>query len=216
MHILVKSGLGIGTIAGVSGLGYGIYSNVQSKPEVHEEKTETPSYAEKLSGTLLSVEDGQNSTEWGKRLEKLKVAREEDLVESLKLIKGKKSPSEATQKDVQNWCKDNIKNPSKDEKNKEFLNIQSYCVFSIKEKISNAVNESEDEGSEKWKKGHDVLLTINDENQLDEKLKEAKKKKDAEAKKAIKEWCTAEYQKPYKGEKDQGFINAKKLCIDNV
>ncbi|OAL09826.1 hypothetical protein A6V39_05205 [Candidatus Mycoplasma haematobovis] len=210
MHILAKAGLGIGAVAGISGASYGIYNSMQSILK-SPEKTEAPSYAKELRGTLLSTKNNEDQEKWTSRLTSLKSAGEGTLIEGLSTIKAKNDVAIWTE--LRDWCRDNINNSSKGESDKEFKNIQSYCTFSIKEKIVHSISETEQDNSEKWQKAHEALKTISDESQLDDKLKEAKNKENEEAKKAIKDWCTQAYKKPYKGTEDKEFKNASVICL---
>ncbi|OAL09830.1 hypothetical protein A6V39_05225 [Candidatus Mycoplasma haematobovis] len=209
MSTLVKAGLGIGTIAGVSGLGYGIYSSANSKPEVSSEKIEAISYATALNGTLLSTNENENQTEWTARLGTLTSAEPNTLVDSLKQVKAKQDPS-VTWKDLQKWCKDIIGN-TKQEGN-EFQNIQRYCTFSIKEKLKNIITEENNNSDNEWAVGHTALKNVPNE-ELDSELQTAKSQTDATANTSIKTWCNKAFANPYKGEKDQEFKNASKICV---
>lgn len=196
---LLKSTLIFGTLVGVSGAGYTTYTILR-----------TPTYAKVFSGTLLTTTDDSHINNWKTRLATLKTSSE--LVE--KLISLKTKQGDDVWKELRDWCKDIIDNSSKGEEDKEFLNIQNYCTFSVKEKLgNNVIGESTTDGADsKWEKAKTKLDNI-PESDLDEELR--KVKSGSEPKTTIKTWCTETYKKPYKGDNDKDFKNASKICVTN-
>ncbi|OAL09819.1 hypothetical protein A6V39_05170 [Candidatus Mycoplasma haematobovis] len=204
MSTLAKVGIGLGAVSGMGGVGYGIYSVFR-----------TLTYAEILSGTLLSTKDNEDKDKWTKRLESLKQANNDTLTTELKAIKDKSQPSATTWDELRDWCKKNINNQSKGEKDKEFQGIQNYCTFSIKEKITNSVDEGTGGSDDsKWAVGHGKLQKI-DDSELDSDLVVAKGKKNGAGNTAVKEWCVKAYKKPYKGKDDKDYKNASRVCVSS-
>ncbi|OAL09824.1 hypothetical protein A6V39_05195 [Candidatus Mycoplasma haematobovis] len=210
MNPLIKAGISIGAIAGVSGAGYGIYNVMQPAPKAPEKIT---TYASVLEGTLLTTTDDSHKDNWVARLNSLKKVKINiDLVNELNSLKIKDDAD--LWKELREWCKNNINNPSKGESDKEFKNIQSYCTFSIKEKIKNAIDPSTGDSDGKWATAHGKLKNI-DNLKLNQTLRTARDNSDTAAgKKSVKDWCVATYSNPYKGESDPDFDNAKQICIN--
>ncbi|OAL09812.1 hypothetical protein A6V39_05135 [Candidatus Mycoplasma haematobovis] len=200
MNPLAKGGIAIGTIAGISGIGYGVFHNLNSS-----------TYADLLKGILLGTNDKEDQDKWEKRLATLKKAKDNELINELKTIKAKKSTQkEATWNELRDWCKKNINNQSKGEKDIEFQNIQSYCTFSNKEKLTKSIDASA--ANDQWKKGHDKLQSIS-KDKLVPALHTIKEQASGNsANEAVKGWCSGIYDRPYKGEKDLEYKNASEIC----
>ncbi|OAL09906.1 hypothetical protein A6V39_03275 [Candidatus Mycoplasma haematobovis] len=200
MNPIAKIGIGVTTVAGASGLSYGVYHNIT-----------TSTYSKSLEGTLLNTEGETHKTNWEARLVSLKVATKDTLINSLQSVKEKQNPVVAWT-DLRDWCKGIIDNSNKG--GKELQNIENYCTFSIKEKLTNPISEiPSGNGDNQWAVGHTKLQGI-DDKKLDSVLKTTKDKiKGAEANAAVKGWCTSVFSKPFKGEKDQTFENASKVCV---
>ncbi|OAL09901.1 hypothetical protein A6V39_03250 [Candidatus Mycoplasma haematobovis] len=198
MNLLTKVGLGVGSLASVGGLGYGIYHNIT-----------TSTYSKLFKDTLLTTTSETHKTNWEARLVSLKVADKNTLVDELGALKDKNT--NATWIELRDWCNSNINNVVNKEDSKEYQNIQNYCTFSIKEQITNAIDEGKDE---KWEVALQNLKKINENTELDQELITAKGKElNSGGKEAVKDWCSKAYKKPYKGPKDQDFKNALRICV---
>lgn len=154
---------------------------------------------DKLKGTLLTKEP-TDKDKWVTRATDLK-GYQQELSEDLKKIQtGNQDGS-----DIQAWCETNLKNKFTSEDSQLFKEIQRYCVYNIKEKIGTVITDWATESDKKFKEGEQ----LSDEMQ---KIKDALTKQSSPDKNALKNWCELIFKKPFKGETDQGYLDAKKYC----
>ncbi|OAL10585.1 hypothetical protein A6V39_00775 [Candidatus Mycoplasma haematobovis] len=158
---------------------------------------------ERLKGALVSRGE---TTKWGARVVKLGSTNDEDISESLKEIKKNNSREK-----IEGWCYKNIDSKFKGEKDPLFLEVQKFCTYDIKDKITIVAN---DEG---WNSGknNDKLKKITAETKLSNTMQSIKAKLEAKPNPetdALKNWCKSAYDKQFKGGKDQDYLDAQAYC----
>ncbi|CBY92607.1 hypothetical protein HF1_05990 [Mycoplasma haemofelis str. Langford 1] len=166
-------------------------------------------FGKSLKGTLLSLEGSRDQAIWQTRFSKIK-SNKSSLSTSLLAVANK---SGASWTDMQAWCRDNIKEKESTKEEKLADNVKRYCTFNIGDKLTNEIESSFGESDDKWKKAHEKLVASTDKIS-DPTLLAVKNTVNTSnaGNKAIKAWCTAAYESPYKLG-DETFRNAEKFCI---
>ncbi|AEG73079.1 hypothetical protein MHF_0815 [Mycoplasma haemofelis Ohio2] len=112
-----------------------------------KEKRET--VGDKYKGTLIT--SGSEDTEkWGTRKSKLEKDESADMEASLKSVKSKQS---LQADDIKAWCSGVASSPF-DSKSTKIKWFESYCVYTIKEKVGKFITDNQ---SSSWTKANDAL-----------------------------------------------------------
>ncbi|AEG73584.1 hypothetical protein MHF_1348 [Mycoplasma haemofelis Ohio2] len=198
-----------GASMGAAGLGgYAVYSHVKSG-DVKEET----SYRTKISHALLSLSGTDHQSNWEKRLSSLKTADESSLVEELKALKTKQSPSAATWTDVQTWCNNNIDGRFTNGEELKFVNLRTYCVFSISEKIPSVIATGTEHSDAKWTGALSKFKIYSGKlsSEFETLKSNSASTNDAQQ---LKTTCEKYYDKPFLSEEDEEFKSVKGVCVD--
>ncbi|OAL10572.1 hypothetical protein A6V39_00710 [Candidatus Mycoplasma haematobovis] len=182
----------IGALAtgGVSGAGAYLH-HILTKPTIKD----------KLEGTLIGKDE---TSIWQARVTKL-TSDNAIISETLKAINSG-GDNKATK--IQNWCEINLRNTFISEENKGFKEIQKYCAYNIKEKAGTVIEINSWDNTRNNAKLKDQTNNIQLSPSMSKVKSELTSKQDA-----LKEWCKEVYEKPFKGEKDQDYLDTKAYCV---
>lgn len=173
---------------------------------VHHELTKV-TIKDKLGETLLSYEQKDNE-KWKARGASLSKAGNE-LSSDLNKIKTEKDENGSK---IKGWCQTNIKNKFTSDKDTLFLEVQKYCTYNIKDKIGNAIDTTKwekDKHNKRIKELKEDREWISKEMKaIKDKLNQAQPEEDA-----LKNWCASSYEKPFKGDEDQGYRDTLNYCV---
>ncbi|AEW45267.1 hypothetical protein MHC_02005 [Mycoplasma haemocanis str. Illinois] len=191
--VAIVGALGAGT---VSYVGYEYLFNAK-------EEQRKVTIGEELSSFLLNTE---SSEKWAARKNKLSQASDSSLVEELKSLK-----SGITEAQVKNWCSIASTKVYSEVSSLYLENVRSYCTFHNEDKLPSGYIKS----TESWDPANERLKKVNPDTGLSSHMKDVKdklSKKDSSDANALKNWCVGVYEKPYLGEENQDFQDAKTYC----
>ncbi|AEW45229.1 hypothetical protein MHC_01815 [Mycoplasma haemocanis str. Illinois] len=190
--IAVVGALGAGTSVYVG------YEYVFKSKEVEKKVT----IGEKLESFLLNTEI---SDKWDSRVSKLSGADGNSLVKELQSLKVNVNKDQ-----LKNWCSQAA---TKSYSEVSFLyldNVRNYCTFYVEDKLP----EGYIKNNESWNEANNRLKGI-DDSSLSEQMKSIKgelTKQSNANNDVLKNWCSGEYTKPFLGEDNQDFKDAKAYC----
>ncbi|AEG72802.1 hypothetical protein MHF_0530 [Mycoplasma haemofelis Ohio2] len=191
-------------VAAVGALGAGTASYMGYEYVFNaKEEVKKVTIGEALEPFLLNTE---SSDKWASRKDKLSKANEDSLVEELKSLK-----SGVTEDQVKNWCSVASTKVYSEVSGLYLENVRSYCTFHIEDKLpSGYIKDTED-----WEKANSRLKEVNPDTGLSSHMKEVKdklSKQDSPDTNALKDWCMGAYGKPYLGDDNQDFVDARTYC----
>ncbi|CBY92773.1 hypothetical protein HF1_07650 [Mycoplasma haemofelis str. Langford 1] len=203
MNWIAKSVLVV--LGSVSAVG-GVFIGKQFSSRETAKKT----ISEVLGKSLIDPKITSYSTKWDYRKDKLKKAKEGDLVPSLAGLKSKNDS--LTGEDIRNWCEVNVKGFEGDDEGKKLKNAASYCTFNIKDKMTGT--PIEENGS--WDSAKQKLKGIQSGTSLSLKMKSVKallEKNPNPQEDALKQWCLEAYDKQFMDDQDQDLRDANSYCV---
>ncbi|OAL10588.1 hypothetical protein A6V39_00790 [Candidatus Mycoplasma haematobovis] len=187
------------TTGGVSGTGAYTYYELTR-----------PTIKDKLGETLLSYES-KDADKWKTR----SVTLSKDNGNLSKELKKVKDGTDTDDSRIKGWCQTNINNKFTSDKDPIFLEVQKYCTYNLKDKIEKTIDTSSWEASKHNKK----LKGLQNNEGLSDEMKKIKAKLADGAigrdENALKEWCKSSYEKPFKGEQDQDYLDTKEYCVSS-
>lgn len=151
----------------------------------------------KLQGTKVA-----GTEDWTKKINAVKT-KLEALVDDLAKL--------TTAKELEEWCKYNYNAHLKDENDLRFNNVQSYCIYNNKDKLTKPIGEKEE-----WTKANQSLKDKAPDTDLSPEMKEIKAKLSAAEKQdndALKNWCLDYYKQVWKDSKSKDFKEANEYCV---
>ncbi|AEW45259.1 hypothetical protein MHC_01965 [Mycoplasma haemocanis str. Illinois] len=194
--MISKVGVTAATALGGGMASYVGYAYVFKKPE---KKT---TIREKLGSFLL---DTKSSDKWISRKTQLSEASVDSLVVELKTLK-----NGVTDDQIKNWCSEAASKVYEDVSALYFENIRTYCTFHVEDKLPEGYI-GKDSGD--WNKANDRLKQVQSDATLSGQMKAMKAKlTNASSTDDLKNWCLGVYEKPFLGEDDQDFMDAKDYC----
>ncbi|AEW45602.1 hypothetical protein MHC_03710 [Mycoplasma haemocanis str. Illinois] len=191
--VAIVGALGAGT---VSYVGYEYLFNAK-------EEQRKVTIGEELSSFLLNTE---SSEKWAARKNKLSQASDSSLVEELKSLK-----SGITEAQVKNWCSIASTKVYSEVSSLYLENVRSYCTFHNEDKLPSGYIKS----NEAWEKANERLKNVSSDTVLSSHMKDVRDKLSKQGTSdtdALKNWCSGVYGKPYLGEENQDFRDAKTYC----
>ncbi|CBY92454.1 hypothetical protein HF1_04460 [Mycoplasma haemofelis str. Langford 1] len=188
--------------AGALGAGTAVYAGyeyvLKSKDEIKK-----VTIGEEWESFLLSTE---TSDKWSSRATRLSSADDNSLVKELQSLKPK-----TNQEHLKNWCSQAATKTYSEATALYLANVRSYCTFYIEDKLP----EGYIKASEEWSGANERLKGVNPDTDLSEQMKAIKgelTKQGNTNNDALKNWCSGVYVKPFLGEDNQDFKDAKSYC----
>ncbi|OAL10013.1 hypothetical protein A6V39_03810 [Candidatus Mycoplasma haematobovis] len=161
-------------------------------------------FKDKLGKNLIKQDEAEK---WKARVATLK-ADTSALSKSLKLVK---DADDSTGDKVKEWCEDSLKNKFTSE-DQGFKEVQKYCTYNIKDKVSGAIEIS------RWSNTtNNLKLKSPAPNTVLSKemtrIKNELTKSVSPNENALRDWCKATYEKPFKDDKDPDYLDASVYCV---
>ncbi|CBY92745.1 hypothetical protein HF1_07370 [Mycoplasma haemofelis str. Langford 1] len=172
-----------------------------------EEKRET--FGDKYKGTLITF--GSEDTEkWGTRKSKLEQDNSADMEASLKSVKSKQS---LQADDIKAWCSGVASSPF-DSKSTKIKWFESYCVYTIKEKVgSKFITDAQ---SSSWTNANNSLKNKGKTN-LPSHLQDVYDKLTASSAdaSALQKYCHSKQDDVFRGLDDSLYSEIATYCIQS-
>ncbi|CBY92492.1 hypothetical protein HF1_04840 [Mycoplasma haemofelis str. Langford 1] len=193
-------------VAAVGALGAGTASYMGYEYVFNsKEEVKKTTIRERLGDLLL---DTSSSDKWAARKTKLSQAEDTSLVEELKSLK-----SGVSEDQVKGWCSGAATKTYEDVSALYFENVRTYCTFYIEDKLPEGYLKKE---SGDWSKASDRLKNVQTGVALSDQMKAIKDKLTTQGSSGtnddLKNWCVGVYEKPFLGEDNQDFVDAKVYC----